>query len=101
MKIIYDKEVLANGIKPNINLALGNIKEALNIANSLNIPINFSRKSDIENLKNSLLTIQKDLNKYNMWIDNVIASISRNDELIQNDISKINIVDVTKIDYII
>lgn len=94
MKIVYDKEILANNIKPNINLALKNLKEAYRIINTMTIPVNFSRKSDIESTKLALTNVEKTLNDYIIWIDNLVASLTNNDELIQSNIAKINVVDI-------
>lgn len=94
MKIVYDKEILANNIKPNINLALKNLKEAYQIINTMTIPVNFSRKSDIESTKLALTNVEKTLNDYIIWIDNLVASLTNNDELIQSNIAKINVVDI-------
>lgn len=69
MRIIFDHNNLKRTVVNNLNDTISNIKDSINVINSMDIPSDFRYNNYIYSLKDDLNEINRDNNNIIDWID--------------------------------
>lgn len=96
MKIQYDSIKLKTIIKQDVNNIKNKTSSILENIQSISIPTDFNRKSDIYATKSTLASVKSSLINYILWLENLESNFSRVEEQNKDYISRIPKKEVSK-----
>ncbi|HAB66477.1 MAG TPA: hypothetical protein DCE23_03820 [Firmicutes bacterium] len=90
MRISYNQTKIKLNINKDIEYLKNKVSSILETAQEINIPSDFSRKSDILQTESILASAKSSLIKYSLWLDRLDSSLVKTEENNKSSIEKIS-----------
>ena len=89
MKIVFNYSGVRNSVYPQIDDALANINEAINISSAISVPSNFTYALFLRNIRSDLSRHQRTLNNLKSSIDRTHSRLITTSDNIDSSIRRI------------